>query len=232
MGGTWSLQQALSCCLESHGYGKQKYKMIMVEGIVLLALSVIVNRGLSTAESDSFNAYCASVLNYFFDTRPAVPNLAFYISVMCTIMAFLLALFSSSTQDMKKGTVAACILLTGLWNWLSGSTPAFKGQAYAQNCIGDIGTMIETEGYRHIYFLDFSETNIEHYIPAKFLQYRLTDYSVYPIEDINDISAEAEKNYCILTCNEDITLEELDNFYRLTGKSRILRLYEPKTGSK
>lgn len=208
---------------------EKKYRMILMEGIVLLALSMIVDRGLIAAESNSFNSYCATALNYFFDTRSAVPNLAFYISIMCTGTAVLLTMFFRPEKDRRRGIFAVCIVLAALWNWLSGSTPVFKGQSYVQNCIGDIGAIIEAEDYRHIYFLDSSDIAIEHYIPVKFLQYRLTDYSVHLIEDTDDISAETEKNYCILTYETPLTMEEHD-FYLLKGKSNSLKLYIPETG--
>ena len=211
---------------------EKPYITIIIEGILLLMLSVIVNKALIQSGSNSYNPYCATTLNYFFINKLQVPYLAYYITVIAILVPFALTLL---LNQLFKGRLnflccaTSCVILSVSWGYLAQNTPTKKEQPYIRNMIAPIVDTINGTGKQHpIVFLDEQKNDDPYYIPLKYIQFVFYDNPIQIISNLDELNDNDMENSFVLTLPNS-NIEHISNeSYVSVAASSQLSLYLPE----
>ena len=167
------------------------YINIIISGLILFALSFVVNSVLANVPSTDFNGYCATALNVFFLNRSQIQYLIYYVTVVI-VSAVTVAILPGKLYFLRRfkniSALFFCVVVTSTWLAFVSGTPVSMAHESIDGLISPINTIIQTVNYNAdiLYLTDTMEDDMSTR-SLKYLQFALQTDSIVVIDKLEDL---------------------------------------------
>ncbi|WP_270816578.1 hypothetical protein [Hungatella effluvii] len=190
------------------------YKQFIIASSILFCFAFIVNNTWIKYNPQVFNNYCATTLTYFFVNKKQVPYLAFYISLLTTLLGFVALLVRKSSLSVRKRdlSIVSCCLILGMgWIYLAGQTPVWEAQKdKIERIMPMVNFLNKLEYNENLYFLFEDDEGIN--MKAKYYQYFMPESKFTPIFK-NDLEGDKLNDVPLLAASNSKSITELLQTY-------------------